>query len=219
MKKIIILTFIIVLSYSSNAQKFRLGLEGSPLLSWMKGSDGIENNGMDIGYSFGLLLDYNMTPNYAFSTGFIIINNNAKIDYTGEVKFNEKDLFANDTVPKNSSATYSVRYIELPITLKLKTNEIGYITYFGQFGATPGINIKTIGEFSVPTTGNNSEFHFNKSNVLNISLTLGGGIEYSIGGNSSITAAIIYNNGFMKITKDDEKVILNYLKLRLGILF
>ena len=38
---------------------------------------------------------------------------------------------------------YKVNYVTIPIGLKLKTKEIGYLTYFGEFGGNIGIPYKT----------------------------------------------------------------------------
>jgi hypothetical protein len=106
----------------------------------------------------------------------------------------------------------------IPLGLKLKTNEIGYFTYFAHLGLTHQINIGA----RASSSGNN----LNKDNVpkeinlLNMSYFFGGGVEYNIGGNTSLMAGILFNNGFIDVlSNDDHKAVLNYLTIRVGVLF
>ena len=38
---------------------------------------------------------------------------------------------------------YKINYVNIPLILKMKTKEIGYFTYFGEFGAVLGFKTKT----------------------------------------------------------------------------
>ena len=38
-----------------------------------------------------------------------------------------------------------MQYINIPLGLKLKTNEIGYFTFYANLGLDAGINIKALG--------------------------------------------------------------------------
>jgi hypothetical protein len=225
MKKHLFLLITLLTALYCQGQELRLGLQLSPNLNWMKGQEHVEDNGKGIGFSFGLIGEYFFTDNYGFSSGLFITNGAAKIKYTGPVEFKEEGEFTsdpfsiNDTIPTGTTGHYKqARYIELPILLKLRTNEIGYITYYGVFGVTPGINIKSQGEFD-PSLGNLPDVTILKMNPINLQLTVGGGLEYSFGGNTSFVTGIFYNNGFTGVTRDEEKVILNNLLLRLGVMF
>ena len=50
-------------------------------------------------------------------------------------------------------------------------------------------------------------------------LTLAGGLEYSLGGNTALVLAVIFDNGFADVIKHKDLAKLNVLNLRLGILF
>jgi hypothetical protein len=54
---------------------------------------------------------------------------------------------------------------------------------------------------------------------LNVGLLIGGGFQYSLGGNTALIVALIYNNGFTDVLKDEEKVALKSLSLKLGVMF
>ena len=220
MKKTAIIIGIIFLSYGAYAQKFRFGLQGSPLISWMKPDvKSISSTGVKFGFSYGLMLDYNFTDNYAFGTGLTIAQNGGFNKHDSLLLFrheNKGDLI--DTFPVNSEIEYKLQYVELPLTLKLKTNEIGYMTYFGQFGISTGVNIKAKGNISGAKAMTDEKIN-EEVNLLNFALSMGGGIEYSLGGKTSFMGGIFFNNGFKDVTDDAPKVILNYLSLKLGVLF
>ena len=59
------------------------------------------------------------------------------------------------------------------------------------------------------------------SNLFNLSLTIGAGIEFAISGKTAILAGIVFNNGFVNILDygDEEKTVLRNLGLRSGLLF
>jgi hypothetical protein len=130
---------------------------------------------------------------------------------------------------------YVVKYIEIPLMLKMKTNEIGYITYFGQFGFGTSFNLsaKANDDFVYETTGDNETITNPDVDVkddvrfLKESLIIGLGIEYSLGGTTSVIAGINFNNGFSNILKGkndinseiEEEAISNYLEINVGILF
>jgi opacity protein-like surface antigen len=180
----------------SELQKFHFGLKASPTINWLRVDEqGWESDGSRIGMSYGLMTEFAITKNYAFATGL-------EINYRGG-KFKGK-RFADDVNFVDASITQKLQYVEVPIGLKLKTNEIGYITYYGLFGALPGVLVKASEnvDFSdnkwtdLEKNGNQSSFY-----VFNAHLNVGAGIEYNIGGNTSITAGIHYNNGLLDIYK------------------
>jgi hypothetical protein len=179
---------------TANAQdnKFNFGLKISPTVAWFKGSENLDNDGSKIGFAYGLMADFNFSNNYAFGTGIDVTYRGGKLKY--------QDTYKLKTV---------LQYIELPITLKLKTNEIGYMTYFGRVGFAPGINIKTDGDFKKSDI-----------NPINMALIVGLGAQYSLGGKTALLMGITFNNGFLDVVKEkDAKAISNFLALDLGVMF
>lgn len=206
MKKIsLLLLFCLFVSFS-NAQKssFRFGLKASPTLNWLKpDTKGVTAEGSKLAFSWGFMADYYFADNYAFATGVDLVSRGGKVSI-------------NDTVHK----TYKAKYIELPITIKMRTNEIGYIRYFGQFGFTPGLNISAKGDQKTPTINTTGNDIKGDINAFNVALTIGLGIEYSLGGNTALVVSANFNNGFTDISKSkDSKIISNYVALNVGVLF
>jgi hypothetical protein len=121
-------------------------------------------------------------------------------------------------IPAGSTVAYNLSYLTIPVGLKLKTNEIGYFTYFAELGFAQEINIGS--------RANSSGSDLNKTNVpketnlLNMSYFFGGGVEYNIGGSTSLVAGIFYNNGFVDVLSNNHhKAVLSYLSFRAGVLF
>ncbi|MDD2636540.1 MAG: hypothetical protein PHW82_13695, partial [Bacteroidales bacterium] len=70
MKKIIVCILALILAGNIFAQKISGGLFIGPTMSWMStDSKTITTDGMNLGYSFGALLDFNLIDNFAISTG------------------------------------------------------------------------------------------------------------------------------------------------------
>jgi len=232
MKRIIItisliLTTIITFSQESSEQSFHFGLKASPSLAWLRSdTKGFDSDGSKTGFIYGLITDFNFAERYAFSTGI-------DIDYRGG-KFktveNLKTIVNEDSVVSTNS-TYSLQYIDIPITLKLKTNEIGSITYYMQIGVAPGFNIRARMDYEsttqttsagvVYTTNNSDEKVDIQENInnLNVSMILGAGLEYTLSGSTVLLGGFQFSNGFTDVFDTDAKVNSNYLALTLGVLF
>lgn len=110
-------------------RKVRIGLQFSPNISWLKAnSDGYESNGNKIGFGYGLSVEYFINKNNLLSTGINLLYAGGDLKYKGTTS----GLLR--TYAADVQQTYNLRYIELPITLKLRTNEIGYFTYMDNLG-------------------------------------------------------------------------------------
>lgn len=223
MRKIVIIcTFILAAMPTVFAQQFRFGLTASPMFDWLS-VDGTksENDGTRIGFQYGLLFDQTIgnVQRYAFSSGLLINYANTSFNYT-------------DTLP-SLNTTFRVQYIEIPVTIRLRTNEVNYVTYYGQFGVTPGFTIKGRGDFTFDP-GDSTHISIEDVNVLtsnptgikynpiNMNLTLGAGLEYGISENTAIIAGVFFQNGFTNVLNDDvddDNSRLKQIGIRLGVLF
>ena len=183
-------------NYQEN-RKFRIGLQFNPQVSWIKpNTSGFENEGSKVGFTYGLSTEFFLTKNYLFSTGLFIANLGGELSFQGLYVDNNQTY-----VPSLVKQTYSINYFEIPLTLKLRTNEIGYMTYFGQFGLTSSIKFKSTSDFTYPDINNQPKVEGKNtaSDIFftNLYLTVGGGAEYNISGNTSLMVGLTYNNGFI----------------------
>ena len=121
-------------------------------MSWIKPDmQDVDQDGSQFGYTFGIIADLPVSSgNYAFSTGLQLNNIGGGVSYSQEYTVqnpNDSSIFAVRST--ELSNTYRLQYINIPLTLKLKTNEIGYITYFGQVGFDLGFNIRSKADIDV----------------------------------------------------------------------
>ena len=223
-KQLFIIILLTSFSTSTMAQ-VRFGLKISPNMSWTKpDSPDLDRSGSSFGYSFGLITDLvvGQKENYAFSTGILLNNTGGK--YTQNYS---------DTITSQSykvESTINLRYVEVPLTMKLKTNEIGYMTYFGLIGIGTAFNIRAKADLEQVVNGQvvklEDEDIGDRTNLFKASLIVGGGIEFNISGETYLMAGITYNGGFTNTfdgVKDDDgkdvNVLQNYLELNLGVFF
>ena len=230
-------------------RKFRFGLQFSPNISWLKANTaGYESNGTKMGFSYGLSFEYFISKNYLFSTGINLLKVGGKLSYNTVADVSDvATLVINQ--PVDIEKDYTLKYIEVPLMLKLKTNEIGYLTYFGQFGFNVGFNYKSRSNFKYPSDFILKSQKFSSDDIsdeinwINLSLVIGLGVEYNISGNTALMLGITYNNGFINqldtkvnvldangnalidsngnpvYSEKDASANLNYIALNIGIFF
>jgi len=227
MKKASALTVLALMgTICTNAQdtkKFRLGLEVCPNMGWITTDEkGYDSDGSRLGFRFGLLADVQLgeNANYFFSTGLFLNNLGSKTKTT----FSTTD--SSGTVRTTTFAGENkLQYIELPVSIKLKTNEIGYMTYYGQVGFDVGVLTAAKGK------AGEADFEDATDSVspIRVALAVGGGVEYNFSGNTSVLVGIKYSNGFTNVNKDKvsvggtdvdlPKAKLHYFELTVGALF
>ncbi|MFC2152719.1 porin family protein, partial [Bacteroidota bacterium] len=176
----------------------------------------IDNDGSKFGVNIGLNMDKFFTDNYAIMTGVSIDNTGGNLKFEGTKTLSTGS--GEEVLPAGSTIHYKLQYINIPLGLKLKTNEIGYWTFFTHLGLNGGINIKATAEvdgFALENENISKEIR-----LFDLGYFIGAGLEYSIGGNSAIVVGLTYTNGFIDITDgNDSKVTLGNVAIRIGVLF
>jgi len=196
---------------------FRLGLTATPTIGWIKPEQG-KTEGVGLGFSYGLMGDFNFAPNYSFSTALTITTINGK---STEVNVMPYQATSNTTNPVSYDLKYRMQYVELPLTIKLKTLKTDGKRWYGQFGLSNGFNISAKQDAirngaEVGDNVNVSDY----SRFYRAGLIIGGGGEFDISGNTSILAGLTFNNGFTNIVKDGNREVKNhYLALNFGLFF
>jgi len=137
-------------------------------------------------------------------------------------------------LPAGVNLKYGIQYVEIPIGLKLRTQEFGYLRYFVEPAFTLGLRTQARGSID-GAGGISTEGIDIKEDVsfFNLSLGIGGGIEYSLGENLSLIGGLSYQGGFTDISVDDgqqkadgqppvaedSKAKLNSITIRIGVMF
>jgi len=220
MKHITLIAVLFAFSISSWAQaRMQLAFTASPSINWMStSSPNVNSESAVLGYDFGISGDIFFSENehYSLLTGVQIINTGGKIGYRPGNNFQ----FSGYNVTSGSEIKYRIRYIEVPMSIKLKTNEFHRLYYWGLFGLSGMINIGAKGDAS--------DGAFRKANIsdevnmFNLAMNVGAGVDFDLGANNSISAGLIFQNGLTDVTTDNafaDKTIVNSLKLRLALIF
>ena len=217
MKKIIIVVLILMPLYSFS-QDLRMGILINPQISWLSpaGSDFVSKESSKFGFDIGLSIEKYFSSNYALLSGISLNNVGGSISYDNSVEMKINDSTHN--IAGNESINFSLQYIKIPLALKFKTKEIGYFTYFAQIGLEAGVNVKA--NVSIDANNIDKEKVTDEVKLFNAGYLIGGGVEYSIGGNTSIILGIQYENGFLDIiSTTEDKVVSPKITLLLGIMF
>ena len=222
--KFISIGLIILTSFAFKAiaqdelQKVQLGIKVGPNLSWIKpDAKNYSSEGSVIGFNWGFLTEFNISTNYAINTGFNVTYNNGKLKYP----------YKQDTVYGILQRKYNLQYLEIPVCIKMRTKQIGYIAYYGKIGLGISFNLRAKAKdvFNVePEIKKNIQ---DEITFMRESLIVGAGIQYSLGGSTSLMLEIIFNNGFSDILKGNNAIdntikqnaVSNYIELNLGVIF
>jgi hypothetical protein len=226
MKKVFGLLILSLFAKSLVAQDENRPFEGAlrftPIFMWTKADveDATrykaENEGLKIGFAYGIMGDFYFADNAAISTELRIAHLGASFtvtDMTGSA----------DTIKTHSLKT---QYIELPVSLKMRTNEVGYMRFYGQFGLMPSIRLKAKEDTEIQYISSHTsltDVNVNKStNLVGLSLVIGAGTTYNLGGTTSLLGGVSFHNGFTNMVKVDDyhaKIKPAYIALNLGVIF
>jgi hypothetical protein len=260
-KKISIL-FIAVLGLQfANAQdegkSFRFGLRLDPSINWFKveNEKKFENGGVGVGFGWGLHTEIKLSENASWTNGIGLFYDKGKINFAPSVGTADSVYYLlngddelvefpgtefNDTLPTGTTQyrlgtrSYTVNYAHLQTCIKMKTKEIGMITYFGQFGLNLGIKTKARANdlaqartsITYTSAGDTYATESEKEKIditkdaafMKLGINIGFGMEFNISGTTSAFACLSYNHGFtnvvsknsdfLKTTDDTDKTFL-----------
>jgi len=220
MKRIGLLAALLI-SFNLAGQNFRFGVNLDPVICWLSSdSKPIDSDGAKLGFNGGLMLETNFQKNYAFATGLNLTFLGGNLLYKDPTNIHtEKGETVAISATTPTTVEYSLQYVTIPLSLKMKSNPIGYISYYAQLGLTPQFNIKA----RAKATGGllDRDNVMDEINLFNLSYFIGGGIEYALGGTTALNLGIFFNNGFIDVLdkNKDYKAVQNYFNLRLGVMF
>ena len=247
LKKIAFLTIFLAQVVYAQAQGIKFGVHVDPFISFLDSDySKVKGSGVNGGTSLGVEMDYafDATGNYSLTFGLdFSLNNGGTLlyEYGGALftnsEFDNKSSFRNyvGIQPNNSSGidmqaftkiNYRMNYIEIPIGLKLRTNELGG-SYMRAFFHIPLIKIMipvTAGakifspdasatgfyddndstKYGVPqNTGSITEGNvWSDITPIQISVGAGAGVEFApnADGGLRLYAGIYYHSGLIDMT-------------------
>ena len=190
MRKIFLLVTLLSMVFISYSQ-IKLGLKFAPVIASNRVTNDNVTNINDkstLLMSFGLVVDKHLLDNYFISTGLIYIPKRASFS---------------DNIGSPNKESYKIQYLQLPVTLKLFTNEVApdMKVYF-QLGT--GIEFKIHDE---PEEG--GYVLVEKFEPLDLSILLGAGLEYKLSLDTRVFGGVSYQRGLINTLK---KVSVNSAK-------
>ena len=200
----------LLFSNKTSAQDVRMGLAVTPNAAWMVSTDYDHiASGSKLNFGYEFIADLMFSENYALGLGVHIFNTGSDLTYQIESPGGISDI----------DRTYSLQYVELPFTFKMRTKEIGYMTIFSKFGFGLGMNVKSVasqdehlswvfdGDVWVEEPSNTHVLDpgldiTNDVNFFRAAMIIGGGIEKNLTGSTSLTIGLNYNAAFSNIHND-----------------
>jgi hypothetical protein len=201
-------------------QKIGFGIHADPLAGWFTSDNkDVTNEGPRPGLNFGLTFNRYFTENYAFSTGLSLITAGGSLSYSDTITMS---LSNSTTVLPGNSVTYSIKYLAIPIGLKLQSNQIGYFRFYTDIGLDPKFVLG--GKVEIPSQNIEKENASAELKDFNMGYHVTAGMEYSLGGTTALVLGLNFDSNFIDITQDNgnqpiDKILHKMLGLRLGINF
>ncbi len=229
---ILLISFLFINPLLAQDEDLRLGFAITPGVSWLKSDDKDEiATKSKLGFGYGAIADFYFAERYAFSTGLNIMHVGSNYETSSA-----DTLTTPAQLVKKHDTNLRYQYLEIPLTIKARTNQLGFLTYFGQVGFTPAFVLRSRydRDFVSPVIGTDqadveAEVANKLVRPLNLALTLSAGAEYQLAPNTTAFAALIFNNGFIGVLEKgendplgsgtDRKATLSYVALRVGIFF
>lgn len=214
MKRFIICCFIIAATFttlSAQYKPFQLGLKASPTIGWFNASDvGIKGGSAHMGFLGGFIAEINFTENYMILTGL-------NYHYTkGRLTFDR--YYPKTSTPSiydlklcSVEQTVAFQYVEIPLAVKLRTNQFGRFRFYGNVGLNTAFRFSARADSKYTLKddpiGIAETKEFLKEDVrkdyylVRESLLIGGGVDFSIDESSYVSAGINFNTSLNNLVK------------------
>ncbi len=214
LRKILLLAILAFIATPSFSQ-FTLGLKFSPTLSTNRvdassDSTSFGSDATGLRVALGPIADIEIRENYFLSTGLLFVSKRVGVEATTNQNASTQTTFKEE---------YSLQYLQVPITLKLFTNEVALDKkiYF-QVGGTLDFNIN-----EEPKRQDN--FLVEDFLIFDSSLLIGMGLEYKMGVNTVVFGGLTYQRGLINAVNEhapldgDISIKNDYISLDLGVKF
>jgi hypothetical protein len=238
MKKLFWILFLFQVSFNGFAQ-IRMGLKVAPQLNWsVADNKTTSTSGTKLNVSYGLMMDYYFTENYAFAVEVLMQTLGTNLTLPTNKYANINFPANSQTYPAVSDLTYDYRltYVHIPVLIKMRTKSIGSTRIYGEFGTSFSFLTKakadlkhsqfTISNINVNDPDKSDEYVLAPTNYeddvanLMLSLIFGAGVQYNAFGNSLIVAGVRYDSRYTNLyTESSWRTKVNGLALNMGLLF
>ena len=228
-KTLLIISLVAMMAVSGIAQTkdVRLGIKLGPTIDWVSsGSVSAKNNGIKVGFNFGLVYDHYFSNHIAVSSGvnFSIL----------QMKYTFTDYrFVDDFLEKTNvlvDRRLKAKNIEIPLKLKYKFGIVDAFNAYVEAGGGLSFNCKDRGKddydfYWVSSSDNYYIDCTNQYRLMQVSMIFGLGTEYEINRNFSAFAQLTFNHGFSNVfvsslEKQTGSILRNnFIGAEVGVLF
>jgi Outer membrane protein beta-barrel domain len=207
MKKLLLSLFALAATIGSASAQVEIGLKVSPGITFLgvdsPSDNALKSEGSRLGFGGGLVVDYFFGENYAIGTGLQFMSKGGSYSYV------YRD--GNNNAQPAGTTKLAIHYLELPLTVKLFTNEIssGTRLYFqtGFSLATPiGARINGEKRYVDPVTKQETTA-LQHVTFLDANFLASVGAEYTLGQSTKTFVGISYHRGLINTDSyfDDER--------------
>ena len=205
MKKLFLALLVLAATINTASAQFEIGLKVSPSITSLRAeaptSSAFKSDGSKFSFGGGLIVDYFFGENYAFSTGLLLTGKGGTITYTDR---KNTGGFAG-VVPFTATQKISMQYLELPLSVKLFTNEIAPATrlYFqvgGSLNAPIGTRINNSKFYTDKATGAETKAS-DHVRFFDADALAGLGVEYQLAKSTKIFGGVSYHRGLVDIDR------------------
>lgn len=222
---------------------FSVGAYTGPTFSWMNSAEtSINSNGTNLGLQLGIQGEFSFgdRDNYALTVGMRFAFNQGgtlKYDYAGNYLPSSSlpgELKSGDaSLPAGLDIKYSVNYFEMPVSLKLYTNEMGHWRYFAELPIL-SLNIRTKSRAELNGSGIAQEdVHISSDyRLINMGLSCGVGGSYALNSGNAVYFGLYYTHNLFDnirnkgrfvrgndVVSNDFKETSNLIHARIGYTF
>lgn len=167
----------------------------------------VSNDNASLKFKFGPVVDIPISETYYFFTGVLYAPKQAAI------------IISDSNTGIAISELYNLQYLQIPLAMKLYTNEIALDTrlYFA---------LGVLAEFKIHEEADKKQYiSINKFRIIDTSLMLSAGVEYNIGLNTALFGGLTYNRGLINAITEhlplDEDIMMknDLISIDLGVKF
>ena len=207
MKKILLTVAAVALAPAAFAQ-VEIGLKVSPSIAYLRpdspGSTSFTSEKAKLSFGGGIFVDYFFGENYAFNTGLFLTGKGGTIGYS------DRSTTPGGPTGVRVEQKIAMQYLELPLTVKLFTNEVAPATrlYFqvgGSLAVPVQVRINGDKYYTDPYDNNNQTKAGKHVFDIDANIIGGAGVEYQLGQSTKLLTGLSYHHGLVDFDRYFER--------------
>ncbi|MGB6036615.1 MAG: outer membrane beta-barrel protein, partial [Cryomorphaceae bacterium] len=166
----------------------------------------VQPDGTRLNIAFGLNTDFRIGDNsqYYFSTGLFLLNTGGTLTHDYFIQNDDGSFSLTER-----TSDFRINYVNIPVTIMLRTQEIGYTRYFGRVGFDAGVSTKSTYDYEdlrlsdEQTFSSEDDDSSDLTSLFRFGLRVEAGFEYNVGGSTNLFVTAAYNHGLNNVFTDE----------------